>query len=82
VSDGLLKLLETDDLRMLESVVKLDARGFFSNIEADHNRRRICGLPPIYAMLNVMEAETAKLLKYQQWPDPESTVTFASMSFY
>jgi hypothetical protein len=82
VNDGFLKGLEADDMRMLESLVKVDPKEFYANIEADNNRRRICGLPPIYTMLNVMEARTAKLLKYQQWPDPEATVTYASAAFY
>lgn len=82
ISDGFLKVLEADDRRMLDSVVEVDVKGFLANIEADGNRRRICGLPPIYAMLSVMEARTAKLLKYQQWPDPDATVTFASLAFF
>ncbi|GAB4334450.1 MAG: AmmeMemoRadiSam system protein B [Candidatus Abyssubacteria bacterium] len=82
VSDGFLKLLERDDLRMLEQVAHLNPAGFFSTIEAENDRRKICGLPPIYTMLRVMEAHTGKLLKYQQWPDPNGTVTFASMAFY
>ncbi len=82
VSENFLNLIEADDMRMLDTVLAMDAKSFFSNIEADGNRRRICGLPPIYAMLSVMEAKTAQLLKYQQWPDPEGAVTYASMAFY
>jgi hypothetical protein len=82
VSDGFLKLLEKDDLRMLEQVRSLNPEGFFSSIEAEGDRRKVCGLPPIYTMLRVMEARTGKLLKYQQWPDPNGTVTFASVAFY
>jgi hypothetical protein len=82
LSDGFLTLLQADDLRMLEAVTNIDAQGFVANIKADGNRRRICGLPPIYAMVEVMGARTGKLLKYQQWPDPEATVTYASVAFY
>jgi hypothetical protein len=82
LSDSFLTSLRADDTRMLETVVNIDPQGFSGNIKADGNRRRICGLPPIYAMLNVMEASGAKLLKYQQWPDPEATVTYASVAFY
>jgi len=82
ISDGFLKLLKADDLRMLEPLERADANGFFSAIQADGDRRKICGLPPIYTMLSVMEATRGKLLKYQQWPDPQGTVTFASMAFY
>jgi AmmeMemoRadiSam system protein B len=81
ITDGFLKLLEAEDLRMLERVEHLDADGFSANIEADGDRRKICGFPPIYTMLNVMEATSGKILKYQQWPDPNGTVTFAGMAF-
>ncbi len=82
ISDAFLRLLRADDLRMISAVEKLDAKGFFANIEADGDRRKICGLPPIYTMLSVMEAKEGKLLRYDQWADPNGTVTFASMAFY
>jgi hypothetical protein len=49
---------------------------------ADGDRRKICGLPPIYTMLSVIEADSGRLLKYQYFPDPAGTVSFASMAFY
>ncbi len=82
ISDGFLKLLECDDRRMLERVEAVDADGFFANIRADGDRRKICGLSPIYTMLNVMDAREGRLLKYQYFPDPAGTVSFASMAFY
>ncbi len=82
LSEGFLRLLEADDRRMLERVEEVDADGFFGNIEADGDRRKICGLPPIYTMLYSMGAASGKLLKYQCWPDPAGTVSYASMAFY
>ncbi|MBI5115886.1 AmmeMemoRadiSam system protein B [Candidatus Poribacteria bacterium] len=82
ISENFLRLLHADDLRMLAHLERADADGFFGNIDSDGDRRKICGLPPIYTMLSVMNAATGKLLKYQQWPDPQGTVTFASMAFY
>ncbi|MBI4829965.1 MAG: AmmeMemoRadiSam system protein B [Candidatus Lindowbacteria bacterium] len=82
ISDNFLRLLQADDLRMLERIERVDADGFFSDIEAEGDRRKICGLPPIYTMLSVMDATAGKLLKYQQWPDPQGAVTFAIMAFY
>jgi len=40
----------------------------------------VCGLTPIYTVLRVLERE-GKLLKYGQAPDPNGTVTFASVVF-
>ena len=82
VGENFLRLLEAEDLRMLERLENVDADGFFAHIEADGDRRRICGLPPIYTMLNAMEATSGKLLKYQCWPDPAGAVSYASMAFY
>jgi AmmeMemoRadiSam system protein B len=82
VSEGLLKLLESDDRRMLARLEEADADGFFADIMAEGDRRKICGLPPIYTMLSVMRASSGKLLKYQYWPDPAGTVSFAGMAFY
>jgi AmmeMemoRadiSam system protein B len=82
ISEAFLKLLESDDRRMLEQLEKVDADGFFGNIRADADRRKICGLPPIYTMLNVMDSDNGKLLRYDYFPDPGGTVSFASMAFY
>jgi AmmeMemoRadiSam system protein B len=82
VDDGALRLLKADDLKMLETLEQADAEAFFSNIRADMDRRKICGLPPIYTMLQVMEASSGKLFKYHYWHDPDGTVTFASIGFY
>lgn len=83
-----LALLETQDRRMLASVENVDADGFFRNIQEEGDRRRICGLSPIYSLLKVLGggegAHKAKLLKYGQAPEPAtgSVVTFASAAIY
>lgn len=82
VGDGFLKVVESEDLEMLEKLKSVDAESFFANISADNDRRKICGLPPIYTMLKVMDATSGRLLKYQYWHDPNGTVTFTSMAFY
>jgi hypothetical protein len=82
ISEDFLKLLESDDRRMLKSVEAVDADGFFANIRADGDRRKICGLSPIHTMLSVMDAREGRLLKYQYFPDPAGTVSFASMAFH
>ncbi len=79
-----LRILEAEDREMLKHIESVDAEGFFTSISETGDRRRICGLPPIYAMLKVMEAERGSLLKYGQafTAETESVVTFASMAFY
>ncbi len=79
-----LRILEAEDREMLKHIESVDAEGFFSAISESGDRRRICGLPPIYAMLKVMEAKEGRLLKYGQafTAETKSVVTFASMAFY
>ena len=81
--EAYLKRLRSDDTEMLKYVELLDAEGFRNSVQKDHNSRKICGYPAIYTLLNVIEASEGKLLKYSQYADQtNSTVSFASMSFY
>jgi hypothetical protein len=59
-----------------------DADGFFEAVARDGDRRRICGLSPIYSLLRMLGPGAAGALRrYAQWPDPQGTVTFASVVF-
>ncbi|MBI3625073.1 MAG: AmmeMemoRadiSam system protein B, partial [Candidatus Rokubacteria bacterium] len=73
--------LEREDRAMLEPVAAVDARAFYESVSRDGDRRRICGLSPIYALLRCLPAGRGRLLRYAQWPDPQGTVTFASLVF-
>ncbi len=71
-----------EDINMIGFLENVDAEGFFFDVQRDGDRRRICGLAPIYTLLKVIDASRGKLLKYEQWPDPMGTVSFASVGFY
>ena len=60
---------------------KLSAEGFFAEAMRQRDRNRICGLSPIYGLLRLQPPGSGRLLHYGQWPDPEGTVTFASVAF-
>ena len=79
-----LRLLAEEDHNMLGYVARGDGEGFFSSILKERDRRRICGLPAIYAMLKVLEAKEGKLIKYGQayTRETQSVVSFASLAFY
>jgi AmmeMemoRadiSam system protein B len=72
------------DLEMLAGVEKMDPEGFYDLIRREGDRRRICGLPSIYVLMNITDAREGRLLKYDQSHNPEtqSAVTFASLAFY
>lgn len=81
VSQAQFRAIEREDLAMLEAVIAGDARGFYESAARDGDRRRICGLSPIYTFLRCLAPSAGRLLKYAQWPDPQGTVTFASAVF-
>jgi hypothetical protein len=71
------------DLQMLGYVQGLKAEEFYQCILREKDRRNICGLPPLYALMHLIKAQRGELLSYQQWHDPQGkgAVTFASMAF-
>jgi hypothetical protein len=79
-----LRILEETDREMLGYVEKMDGEGFYSSISSEKDRRKICGLPAIYTLLQVLDAREGRLLKYGQafTRETQSVVSFASMGFY
>jgi len=79
-----LENLAEEDQQMLKYVERVDAEGFFGVLRRERDRRRICGLAPIYVLLHLLEGAEGKLLKYSQSLDPasQSVVTFASLAYF
>jgi AmmeMemoRadiSam system protein B len=84
IGEYYLRVLVEEDQAMLGYVERMDGEGFFSSIARERDRRRICGLPPIYSMLKILGAKEGKVLQYGQafTPEIQSVVSFASMAFY
>jgi len=74
--------IEREDKAMLDYVLKGNADGFYRHILGEGDRRRICGLPPIYTWLRLLCPGEARLLKYDQAYHPQFTVTFASIGIW
>ena len=81
ISPEHLARVEREDREMLSAVEGGDAEGFFASVARDGDRRRICGLSPIYALLRVLNGRRGELRHYGQWPDPQAVVTYASVVF-
>jgi AmmeMemoRadiSam system protein B len=83
ITPGVLSEVRSKDLEMLHYGEELNGEGLFQYILREGDRRNICGLPPLYALLHLIDAEHGQLLNYQQWSDPagQGAVTFASMAF-
>jgi AmmeMemoRadiSam system protein B len=82
VTPGQLREVAEADREMLASVEAGEPEAFFRAVARDGDRRRICGLPPIYACLRAIPGVRGQLLRYSQWPDPQGTVTFAAVALY
>ena len=81
ISPAELSVIDREDRQMLAAVEAGDAAGFFESVRRDGDRRRICGLSPIYALLRALGGVPGTLRRYGQWPDPQGVVTFASVVF-
>jgi len=76
-----------NDLEMLKHVEQLNPDAFAEFIHKEEDKRRICGFGPIYTLLKLIDltgAEKGQVLRYDRGVTDQfnSTVTFASMSFF
>ena len=69
------------DELLLGHVRNVDADGFFREIKEEGDRRRICGLTPIFFQLKLLEGCRADIVDYHQWTDGQSSVSFAGGFF-
>jgi AmmeMemoRadiSam system protein B len=60
--------LQDDDRALLDTIVAGDAGSFVGQLRAEGDRRRICGLPPIYLMLRLLGSCKGNLVDYDQCP--------------
>jgi MEMO1 family protein len=81
IAPDVLAQLAVDDRATLEAVAAGDADAFFDDAARDGDRRRICGLSPIWTLLRANGGRAGALRQYGQWPDPQAVVTFASVVF-
>jgi AmmeMemoRadiSam system protein B len=73
--------IEREDRELLAAVEAGDPAGFFESARRDNDRRRTCGLSPIYTLLRALGGGKGALRRYGQWPDPQALVSYASVVF-
>ena len=73
---------EAKDKEVLKYIAGVDADGFFNVIRQEGDKRRICGLTPIYFQLRLLEGSACEIVSYKQWTDGKSSVSFAGGLFY
>jgi AmmeMemoRadiSam system protein B len=84
VDEPFLSHSRDQDNALMTQAEAVDAAGYFQLIADEGDRRRICGLPPTYTLLEAIRPKRGKLLHYDQYvhPDGHESVSFASMGFY
>jgi AmmeMemoRadiSam system protein B len=84
VTDSLLTKSRRRDHALIKRAEAADPHGYFDLIAEENDARRICGLPPTYAVLDAIRPGCGKLLHYDQYVHPRGheSVSFASMAFY
>ena len=84
VGESLLKQSWQQDQALLRCAEAGDPCGFFRLIAEESDRRRICGLAPLYTVLEAAGRSHGRLLHYDQYVHPlgHECVSFASVAFY
>jgi MEMO1 family protein len=74
--------VKAEDLALIENIKRGDAAGFFADIVKDHDKRKICGLAPMYTQLELLRGRAGRLLIHDiaMEPQTESAVSFASLA--
>lgn len=75
---------ERQDRAILAHLERADHAGYFGEIAAERDARRICGLPPTYVTLAATRPGAGRVLHYQQFVHPKGaeSVSFAAAAFY
>lgn len=81
--DAVLADLEKADRRSLALAAATDAEGFWDDVTADGNARKVCGLAPMYCALRLLEGHRGRVTAYGRdyQPGQGYVVTYAGMVF-
>lgn len=71
--------LKAADEDSLELICAGDEEGFLEQVRAEGDRRRICGLPPIYLALRLLGDTEGTLTGYAQCPADQQGTSFVSI---
>lgn len=70
------------DKRRIESINAGDAKGYWDQVQDQHDDLKWCGASPFYTFMKAMPQARGTLERYEQWNiDPTSVVSFAGMKF-
>jgi len=71
--------LTSADNEFMDLIANGDAEGMFRLVRQEKDRRRICGLSPIYLMLRLLGATRGEITSYAQCPADAQSNSFVSI---
>ncbi len=79
-----LEELKAADRELIDNISAGDKEAFFKKIADCKNQWNVCGVSPIYALMQTTNPKKSQFLTYNQWNDSPtySAVSFASMAIY
>lgn len=82
IDDGVAERVRREDLALIENIKNGDPDAFFADIARNRDQRKICGVAPMYAQLELLRGRPARLLHYDiaLEPQTDSLVSFASLA--
>lgn len=80
----MLDTIKQEDMYLLQALEHSDASAYYRRIADRNDAYKICGLPPIYSMLETVQCSDGTVLGYEQWNEVEtrSAVTYSSIAYY
>lgn len=83
-AEPMLPAMHDEDMRLLEALERADAEEYYRRIAKVQDAYKICGLPPVYSMLETVRCSDGIALAYEQWNEQatRSAVTYSSLAYY
>ncbi len=71
--------LRAEDQHLMDTICTGDAEAFFQEIKQEGDRRRICGMPPIYLTLRLLGETRGAVVGYAQCPADQQNTSVVSI---
>jgi hypothetical protein len=71
--------LTAADEQLMAAICTGDAEVFFQRVKEERDRRRICGLPPIYLTLRYLDGAKGEVSGYMQCPADQRSTSLVSI---
>jgi MEMO1 family protein len=83
-AEPMLPEIAIEDAELIRAMERGDSKTYFQRIAAIDDRYKICGLPPVYTMLELTGLQDGVAVAYEQWNEraTRSAVTYASVAYY